>query len=53
MRELTLSIRDDETDRHGTDTGQTDGQTDKPYGHNASRLQGCHLDIRAQIKKSR
>jgi len=25
----------------------------KPYGHDASRLQGCHLDIRAQIQKSR
>jgi len=27
-------------------------QTDKPYGHDASRSQGCHLDIRAQIEKS-
>jgi len=25
---------------------------DKPYGHDASRSQGCHLDIRAQIKKA-
>jgi len=25
----------------------------KPYGHDASRSPGCHLDIRAQIQKSR
>jgi len=37
----------------GEDTGQNDRQTDKPYGHDALRSQGCHLDIRAPIKKSR
>jgi len=27
-------------------------QRNKPYGHYASRSQGCHLDIRAQTKKA-